>query len=472
MPSSSEASSPNSSLSRPVSATHAGVAWMGVITMLATVTLLNFWSPFEQITYLALLVIGAAAVGVFVPDLLWQKIQRRALNTSTQPADWSRVLTKYLGLAGSAGFIALLYWLFPEYHGDFYGNYYLALKTLLPWWALIALPYIYWVDRRMQRPQDGLWQLGRLLLGHWHDVNMRLIGQHLLGWLVKGYFLPLMFHYFCDNLHDLLHYDLTKLHSFHGWYDWAYFTLYFIDVALVSMTYMMSLRATDTHIRSTEPTAFGWITAIVCYQPFWSLIGGQYIEYDSGAAWDTWFAAWPWLLYLWGSLILALVAVYVWATISFGARFSNLTHRGIITNGPYRYTKHPAYLAKNLSWWLVSMPFMINGSIQDTLRHCLLLGLLNLNYYLRAKTEERHLSLDPVYVQYCHWIEAHGLLRFLNYTRLTRAIAGWRPVFTAYTPPSPFTAAAADQADGATTAFASDKQTRSQRRQKRAKSVY
>ena len=44
------------------------------------------------------------------------------------------------------------------------------------------------------------------------------------------------------------------------------------------------------------------------------------------------------------------------------ARFSNLTHRGIITNGPYRYSKHPAYLAKNLSWWLVSMPFMITVS--------------------------------------------------------------------------------------------------------------
>ena len=94
------------------------------------------------------------------------------------------------------------------------------------------------------------------------------------------------------------------------------------------------------------------------------------------------------------------MVVYVWATIAFGARFSNLTHRGIITNGPYRYTKHPAYLAKNLSWWLISTPFMLTGSVEGTLRRCLLLGLLNLIYYFRAKTEERHLSLDPVYQRY------------------------------------------------------------------------
>ncbi len=38
--------------------------------------------------------------------------------------------------------------------------------------------------------------------------------------------------------------------------------------------------------------------------------------------------------------------------------------------------------------------------------------MLNAIYYLRAKTEERHLSLDPVYVQYARWIDAHGIFRW------------------------------------------------------------
>ena len=147
----------------------------------------------------------------------------------------------------------------------------------------------------------------------------------------------------------------------------------------------------------------------MCYQPFWSLISRQYIDYDTGLSWGAWLHDTPWLYDLCGCVILFLVAVYVWATIAFGARFSNLTHRGIITNGPYRYTKHPAYLAKNLSWWLISMPFMLSGSVEATLRRCLLLLLLNLIYYLRAKTEERHLALDPVYQRYVEWIDAHGL---------------------------------------------------------------
>jgi protein-S-isoprenylcysteine O-methyltransferase Ste14 len=276
------------------------------------------------------------------------------------------------------------------------------------------------------------------LLGRWRGLDLALVGQQLLGWLVKGFFLPLMFTYFCDNLNKLLHYDLKLLHSFQGLYDWAYFFMYFIDVSLVSMTYLMALKATDTQIRSTEPSMFGWVIALVCYQPFWSLISRQYIDYDTGVSWGAWLGGVPWLYGVWACLILLLVAVYVWATISFGARFSNLTHRGIITNGPYRYTKHPAYLAKNLSWWLISTPFILSGGVEATLRRCLLLGLLNVIYYLRAKTEERHLGLDPVYRRYSEWIEAHGLLRGLNRIPLIGALARWRPTFAGYKPPTPF----------------------------------
>ena len=248
-----------------------------------------------------------------------------------------------------------------------------------------------------------------------------------------------MFTYFCDNLDKLLHYDLNLLVHFQGYYDWAYFTLYFIDVALVSMTYLMSLKLTDTHIRSTEPTAFGWLVALICYEPFWSVIGTQYLAYGNGREWGYWFGGAPWLYALWGSMILCLVVIYVWATIAFGARFSNLTHRGIITHGPYRYSKHPAYLAKNLSWWLVSMPFMIGASPLATLRCCVLLLLLNGIYFLRAKTEERHLGLDPVYRRYADWIEQHGLLRALARVPLLGPLLRWRPTFAAYRSPASFT---------------------------------
>jgi len=404
------------SLSRPASATHAGVAASGVVAMLSAVSILNVWRPVHPIAYLALIVMACAALGVIVPDLLWQKVHRRVLVAAAAPGNWQRSLTKLVGLVGAVGFVAALYWLFPEYHNGkaFYGNCVVALEVVLPIWALCAAPYLYWIDRRVAEPQDGLWHMGRLVTLQWSGLDFQKAFQYQLGWLVKGFFLPLMFTYFCTELDKLLNYNVHLLVTFKGFYEWAYFTLYFIDVAWVSMTYILSLKVCDTHIRSTEPTMAGWVAALLCYQPFWSLVSDHYIDYSGSKMWGDVFNGSPWLGTLWGGVILALVAVYVWATISFGARFSNLTHRGIITNGPYRYSKHPAYLAKNLSWWLISMPFLATDDLGMTLRRCALLALLNAVYFMRAKTEERHLAADPVYVQYSDWMTRHGLLRWFS----------------------------------------------------------
>ena len=62
--------------------------------MLPAVAVLNFWPPFDQIAYLALVVMGCTALGIFLPDLLWQKVQRRALAATPGRGDWPRVGTK------------------------------------------------------------------------------------------------------------------------------------------------------------------------------------------------------------------------------------------------------------------------------------------------------------------------------------------------------------------------------------------
>ena len=50
----------------------------------------------------------------------------------------------------------------------------------------------------------------------------------------------------------------------------------------------------------------------------------------------------------------------------------------------------------------------------------MLLGI-NAIYLLRAKTEERHLRLDPDYVAYEQWIERQGALRWVNRV----PVVGW-----------------------------------------------
>jgi steroid 5-alpha reductase family enzyme len=399
----------------PESATRGAVAGAGLAAFIVAVSVLYVARPFGgNLVASALFAMGASAAAIALVDLLWQKVHRRAstgLDFAHDDPSWERSLTKLLGLLGSLGFIGILYWLFPEYHGLFYERYFAMLRIVLPAWILVALPYLYYVDRHMLVPRDGYWHMGRWLLLDWRRIDWGLLWQHLLGWLIKGFFLALMFTYLCNDLGRFLAYDFTRPGFIEQWFDFLYDSCYFIDVALVSMGYLMSLRLTDTHLRSAEPTMLGWAAALVCYDPFWALIGRQYLSYQGASSWVAWLGHNPILYGLWGLIILMFTVVYVWATVVFGARFSNLTHRGIITNGPYRWTKHPAYVAKNLSWWLISVPFLVRGSPMESLRHCALLLGLNGIYLLRAKTEEWHLSRDPDYRRYAAWIAEHGIFR-------------------------------------------------------------
>jgi protein-S-isoprenylcysteine O-methyltransferase Ste14 len=73
----------------------------------------------------------------------------------------------------------------------------------------------------------------------------------------------------------------------------------------------------------------------------------------------------------------------------------NLTYRGVITHGPYRLTRHPAYVAKNLFWWSVSLPFLSpTGSMVDCIRNTAILAMVSAVYWWRAKAEERHLLAE------------------------------------------------------------------------------
>lgn len=204
--------------------------------------------------------------------------------------------------------------------------------------------------------------------------------------------------------------------------DIAYAHIFFMDVLVATAGYVMTLRLLGTEIRSVEPTVAGWLVAIACYDPCWPALFSNFFTYTHELSWGGWLADHPLLYTLWAAAILAVLSVYGWAAVSFGIRFSNLTNRGIITSGPYRFTKHPAYISKNISWWLISIPFLpADGSPFTALQLCLGLAGINLIYFARATTEERHLSRDPVYRAYAEYIRVHGVFRWLGRKNTTRA---------------------------------------------------
>ena len=70
--------------------------------------------------------------------------------------------------------------------------------------------------------------------------------------------------------------------------------------------------------------------------------------------------------------------------------------RGIVTKGAYAIVRHPAYICKNLFWWIVLIPAIPNTPLA-------IFGMVfwTVMYYFRAITEERHLMCDPDYQVYC-----------------------------------------------------------------------
>jgi protein-S-isoprenylcysteine O-methyltransferase Ste14 len=324
-----------------------------------------------------------------------------------------RVWVRCCGVLSTVTSVAVIYWLLPEYHSDFYEPFWQFLTTLAPLAILVPF-YLAWADRRFSAEDDEYFEFGNLVLHGWARVDRDVINRHLLGWLVKAFFLPLMV-VFLDKETNAFYLALQDAatgpqHRFLILYHLSYTA----DLLFAVVGYTAMMRLFDNHLRSAEPTVGGWVVALICYMPFYSVIGSSYLAYGDNVNWDNLLQPWPALHCAWGILIVSCTLTYGLSTAAFGLRFSNLTNRGIITDGPYRFTKHPAYLSKNLSWWLIAVPMFSELGWPAAIRNCCLLAATNLVYFARARTEERHLSQDPAYVAYALWIDEHGIFRHLS----------------------------------------------------------
>ncbi len=364
-----------------------------------------------------------AVLACGLPMVLWSLLVDKVHRNPTTGIDWRGNLrtnrealdisiVKLAGLWATWAAIALFYGTARWYWEGNY-SYTMALLT----WAVIPLvlasiPYVIWLDRRLVYPKDGAYAFGQWIIGGAAGKPAEgAIGDHLRAWGVKAFFLAFMLSITPANFSTVIGWRMADPLS--GPVALASFLiaiLFLIDVAFATIGYMLTIKPLDAHIRSANPHVAGWIAALICYPPFVLMGGGGPLDYHRGTAeWSHWLAGHPALLWLWGGLLVTLTGIYAWATVAFGLRFSNLTHRGILTHGPYRLSRHPAYLSKNLFWWCSVLPFLsVNGSWAEAVRNCALLGLTSAVYYWRARTEEQHLGEDPDYRAYHRWMGEHG----------------------------------------------------------------
>ncbi|MET4895655.1 isoprenylcysteine carboxylmethyltransferase family protein [Sphingomonadaceae bacterium jetA1] len=409
---------------RPVSAVGHGVGLAGLagaLGWIAAARWLHLGGPYAALVNL---------VAVGGPMILWSLLVDKVHRRPSTGIDWTTrrpmratldiSLTKLAGLWMTFALIGAIY-----ATGRFYwqGNFAFAMWCLgwaAPFLFLGSIPYVLWLDRHLVEPRDGAWMLGAWLTGQ-PGVEPEAIYEHLRAWGVKAFFLAFMIAALPAGFGQFVRGDVSvALRDPVALANWLITLMFVIDVTFATVGYILAMRPLDAHIRSANPYAAAWMAALICYPPTILMTDGGPLDYRPGTAgWSYWLAGHPLLLAIIGAVLVALTAIYAWATVAFGLRFSNLTHRGILTHGPYAWSRHPAYLSKNLFWWIATVPVLSTGSWVDAARSTVLLGVVSGVYYWRARTEEWHLSADPAYRAYHDWMGRHGPV-----TRLVARIIG------------------------------------------------
>ncbi len=412
---------------RLASAVSSGVGWAGLAGLAAWIAVARAYGLDGSWAALA----NVAACGV--PMLLWSLFVDRVHRNPSTGIDWSQrtpirdivdiSMVKIAGLWATWGVIAVLYCL-----GRWYwrGGYLFSMEiftAIVPFLLVASIPYVIWLDRKLIEPKDGAWHFGTFLIGQ-PGWDREEIFHHARAWAVKGFFLAFMLSIVPVAYREVVQADASAiLASPVSLSLWLITLMFVIDIAFATVGYLLTMKPLDAHIRTANPHMQAWVAALACYPPFQLMNSGGVLDYHpNGAEWTHWMAGHPVLLAVTGALLVLLTAFYAWATVAFGLRFSNLTHRGILTHGPYAWTKHPAYLSKNAFWWLAGLPFLAVGdNVVDMIRNTAILALVSAVYYWRAKTEEKHLGEDPAYLAYAEWMDRHGPI-----PRLIGWIAGKR----------------------------------------------
>lgn len=367
---------------------------------------------------ITLLVCAAYAI----PGILFEYVSAhgwRLPHSSNVPTSLAlrRALIKSFALAQILLMAYLLSAILPEYKKDLYKIWMEILPVAAVCTVALSLPYFMFCEKVLGPKRDLYQYVGRytLFVFLYRIWTRPLLRQAALLWAVKLFFLPIMI----GSLHFSVVFLSNNLPSqsfadFFKFFDLTWQLILAMDVTLAVVGYVCSLRLLNTSVISTDPTWRGWVATLICYSPFSTVLYGSYLTYEDGLRWGNFFHGHHTAYVVYGSTLLFLHFLYLTASLNFGIRYSNLSHRGILTDGLFRFTKHPAYLFKNIVWWMIGLPFITNQGASVAVANCFLLLGVNAVYWWRARTEEMHLSRDPAYVAYALSMNKRSILAFMG----------------------------------------------------------
>lgn len=292
----------------------------------------------------------------------------------------------------------------------FWFTYQEIIHTIIFWYVILLIPF-YSLFPTQSKAYIILKMLKKLL----NNLSYKLEKQEktaLLAWGVKWFFAPLMIMWFFGHVSSLISQWIGVIQNYwmmsenflaffnQYFFLFAFSFILFLDVLFFTLGYLLEGKIFKNEIISIESTFFWWFVCLACYPPFNAFTNNVFWWYSNDFPQ---FVDWKFHLFF-NFLILILMGIYTWASVSLWLKASNLTNRGIITTGPYKYVRHPAYITKNLSWWIGGIPILswlwLSGNMTWFFAWITSLFCWSLIYYFRAITEERHLSQDPNYIVY------------------------------------------------------------------------
>lgn len=245
---------------------------------------------------------------------------------------------------------------------------------------------------------DFFYSFGKFLL--FRSPYFKFFNIYLASIAVRAFFLPLMVSFCYQNLAEFN----TVIHNTdsNNPFSVVHFLTalaFYLDVSVVVPAYLFASAFSDSSVRSVDTSALGIVVALLCYPPFNQSLTSQLFPYNDSIYWQDAIPHQGFVFGFWISAMVGCLIMYAWASIAMGFRFANLMYKGLVDWGPYKYFRHPAYFFKNIYWWLYSVPF-IAATPAEAFKNTLFLAAISCIYYMRAKTEERHLLRFAEYAAY------------------------------------------------------------------------
>lgn len=340
---------------------------------------------------------------------------RSAQRIQNLAASWSLVAAIFLAYSHAPSLRTLLNTQFTLFGMSFAGSSFFCSATII-YAALLLLFYLVEPSPGISKSIYCFRALRRLAISPAQAWRQGLPAEERLGLLtilLKAFFAPLMVMWLLDHVvhmiangnaifskPSMIWVNFRAVFDTHGFWFLLQLII-FVDVFFFTIAYLVELPGLKNEIRSVDPTWLGWAAALACYPPFnqvtSSILGWQSSDFPH---FDE-----PAIHFSLNMVLLALMGVYASASVALNFKASNLTHRGIVCRGPYRVIRHPAYVCKNLAWWVGATP-LVAAAAQHSVWQAVLVGASvvgwSLVYVLRALTEEDHLrQVDGEYDAYC-----------------------------------------------------------------------